>query len=190
MHLPRTGGTSTAAWVRAIKEFCNLAVEIDSCNHPYKHDNLSIRGYRDGCVFDGSIIAMNFRSLPAWLESNFKWTVMSGFKLPLERYLGGEFFSFRTGRWCPADWWLEYFEVEKVTHFLRCDNLESDWRHFLRSIAEIDMPFDIGMQRLNGGLSASTTDLSPMFAQNASKLYMRNPIWELTEKKLLITHVG
>jgi hypothetical protein len=183
LHLPRTGGTATASWMRAAKDLCDLPLAVDCCLNSSKHDNLAVRFYRTGYRCDGKVTAMNFRSLPDWLASSYSWTRMSGFSLPLARYLCGEYFSFRTGRWCPADWWLEYFDVERVSHLLSLDNLESNWRKFLKDIASVEVPLDIKIERLNAGSDA--TNIKCLFEQNASQIYARNPIWEATEKKCL-----
>jgi hypothetical protein len=125
---------------------------------------------------------MNFRTLPDWLLSNYKWATQSGLKVPLERYLEGEFFSLRMGRWCPADWWLEYFEVNNVTHLLRTDFLENDWRIFIQNITGIHIPENFRMSRLNQG-RVMNEDRFTKERRNWINAYERNPLWKHTEHR-------
>lgn len=183
LHLPRTAGTSTSAWLRHIRSIQNLPILIDPDDVRDKHDNLAIRSIRNGQSMDNKVIAMNFRSLPEWLSSNYAFARKTGLHVPKDRYLKGEFFSLRVGAWCPADWWLSYFNVHQVTHFLSCNQLERDWRQFLWEIAGIVVPSDLHMPRAN--------QINALILENSIDESLwdiartRNPYWAEMEKKAL-----
>ena len=124
LHLPRSGGTATTSWLKQIDLALQLNLIITPQNLPAKHDNMNIRSLRSDVIFDSKIMAMNVRSLPDWLISNYHFALSAGLKVPFERYIEGEFFSLRVGRWCLADWWLEYFEVAKISNFMNIQYLE------------------------------------------------------------------
>ena len=179
LHLPRTGGTSTVAAMRQAKralprrERATWLVDDDKLR--LKHDNLATRAVREGRMVEAERVAMNMRPLGDWLMSNHKWATHMGLHVPVERYREGEFFSFRLGRWCPADWWLGYFDVDKVTDFLRLDHLAEDLQAFLAEVhpqaATLQLPHlnDLGASR------PAAPDVSAR---------ERNPLWSTLEARL------
>ena len=105
----------------------------------------------------------------------WKWAAKHGLHVPKERYLEGEFFSMRTGRWCPADWWLEYFEVSHVTDLIRMDCLESDLNDLLQSV-DPSLP-RIALPHLNELGVTEPMTLRP-------EAYEVNPQWTALEARL------
>lgn len=183
LHLPRTGGTSTALWMRSLEGYTSGKLQIDSCQQVEKHDNLAIRSYREGIEIKPACIAVNFRPLIDWLLSNYHWAHAAGLKVPLERYLEGEFFSLRMGAWVAADWWIDYFKIDSGTHFLRCNLLEEDWRFFLEEVAGITVPQILKMPYAN----SSGGDLSESIYTCDDRLksaFERNPKWIAIQKRL------
>lgn len=179
LHLPRTGGTTTRAAMHGVKKSLPRSLRsgwiIDDDGVRAKHDNLAIRAARLGAMPQAERIAMNFRPLGEWLTSNWKWTQANGLSLPIERYQDGEFFSLRVGAWCRADWWLSYFEIERVTDFIRLDHLDEDLRGFLTSIdPRISLPKVGQLNRLGP---------SPSIQTSAAARAM-NPKWSALEDRL------
>lgn len=183
LHLPRTGGTATTSWLKQIDLALQLNLIITPHELPAKHDNLNIRNLRLDEIFDSRIMAMNFRSLPDWLISNYHFALRAGLKVPFERYMEGEFFSLRVGRWCLADWWLEYFEVGKISHFMNIQHLEEDWREFLKEAFGIVAPEEIRMKIENRNLQVPSISNS-LINVNWDMAYAKNPIWKSIEKNL------
>ena len=181
LHLPRTGGSSTAAWMRQIQNASDLPLHIDPCDERLKHDNLATRFQRLGKTQEVKFIAMNFRPLSDWLISNHQWAQSAGLKVPIERYLEGEFFSLRMGRWCSADWWLDYFEMDQVTHLFWSETLESDWRAFLNEATGLSIPTDLKMERTNASRGApERAGFAETFRESIATA--RNPKWSALEK--------
>jgi len=179
LHLPRTAGTSTTALMRDAQRKLPRAVRgtwsVDDDRLRDKHDNLRSREIRTGRTAWPDRVAMTFRPLEGWLLSNWKWVTRHGLHVPKERYLEGEFFSTRAGRWCPADWWLDYFEVERVTDFLRMDRLEADVNALLRAVNPSMPP--LGLPHLNELGATEPAVLRPE-ARDA------NPTWAALEARL------
>lgn len=188
LHLPRTGGTATASWMREFRETLNLAIVVDSDTESTKHDNLLTRSLRKpnelGFLLEQKNIpiCINFKRLPDWLRSNYLFIRNLGFDVPAERYRAGEFFSLRMGDWCPADWWINYFEFEKITHIMRCDRLEYDWRTFVRQLTGIEPP-QTHFKQLN--MVGNPSELSTEWRQcDWRSAYRRNPAWTKIEKSV------
>jgi len=179
LHLPRTGGTSTTELMRKAQRSlprsrCSEWV-IDDDRLRDKHDNLLSREIRSGRVEWPDRVAMTFRPLEGWLLSNWKWASKHALHVPKERYLEGEFFSMRTGKWCPADWWLEYFEVGQVTDWIRMDRLELDLNALLQS-ADSALPH-FALPHLNELGVTEPSSLRPV-------AYDVNPRWAALEAEL------
>lgn len=184
LHLPRSAGTATARWMRQVQALTREGLSVDPDGEREKHDNLAIRAMREGHPPAPRAVAMNFRSLAEWLQSNYRFARAKGLMVPEERYLGGEYFSLRTGGWCPADWWLGYFETERVTHFLRCDRLEQDWRAFIRSVAGLKVPESLTMPWANR--VGTEVELSAAWKEGDwSAARTRNPRWAELEARVL-----
>lgn len=190
LHLPRTGGTATAAWIREI--FKNRATDassavgaiaIDDDWLPQKHDNLLTREIRSGITSGTRSIVMNFRTLDEWLLSNFKFAQAAGMNVSIERYLAGEFFSLRMGGWCLADWWLQYFETSRVSHFFRLDRLEQDWRQFLQHTVGLEVPVSHTIVAMNQAPTGEEVMLD-LDRESWSLAYERNPRWSRLQTRL------
>lgn len=180
LHLPRTGGTSTASWLRKVDLSLQLDLFITPQDQPAKHDNLAIRSLRLGSPLESKIVAINFRPLPSWLLSNYHYALNAGLNVPFERYLEGEFFSLRLGKWCIADWWLEYFDINKVTHFINTQALERDWRKLLNTCG-INVPKEIRMEKENY-IVGNLGSFDPLGYHNWDPAYLKNPLWQSIEK--------
>ena len=179
LHLPRTAGTSTTALMRQAKQCLPRSRQsewiVDDDRLRDKHDNRLSREIRSGQVVWPARVAMTLRPLDGWLLSNWKWATRHGLQVSKERYLEGEFFSMRTGQYCPADWWLDYFEVDTVTDFIRMDCLERDLNDLIQS-ADSSIPH-LTLPHLNE-LGVTEPTLLRSEAREA------NPKWTALETRL------
>lgn len=184
LHLPRTGGTSTAAAFRALRDQLPPQEkdhwQIDDCALRLKHDNLLMREMRVGQPIQPEVVAMNFRPLSDWLHSNYKWSIAAGLHVPMHRYQAGEFFSMRLGAWLPADWWLSYFGVNQDTHFIRTTAIAEDLGQTLAPHLPASLDFSSVVPHLNG-LSPSS-EFSLGFSSDSATA--RNPHWTSIESRL------
>ena len=182
LHLPRTGGTTTVeVFRRAIealpeRESSDWWIDDDSLRD--KHDNLDIRQVRRGSLPPARRIAMNFRPLEEWLYSNWKWAVAMGLNVDVNRYKSGEFFSLRLGRWCPADWWLDYFGPLDDYHFIRTTHLATDLAEVM---ADVGLSFQGSVPKLNGLTASEKESVSQFRTEHSRDL---NPKWVNCEFKL------
>ncbi|MBL9051767.1 MAG: glycosyltransferase [Tabrizicola sp.] len=183
-HLPRSGGTATAHWWRRVVSMHGLEMMIDPDHLAAKHDNHATRRIRDQSFKTGGRISlMNFRRLPAWLESNYRFARAQGLDVPAERYIGGEFFSLRMGQWCPADWWLDYFKANRMDRLLPVERLEDALRGLLLSEFGLTVPDDLTLHRLNSK-DANTPLAEPWTDCDWSAAFQKNPVWATIERQL------
>lgn len=190
LHLPRAGGTATANWVREIFQRNNshagsalARVSVDDDLLRQKHDNLLTREIRFGEISGCRSVVMNFRRLDEWLLSNFKFAKAAGMNVSLERYLAGEYFSLRLGNWCLADWWLHYFEMERVSHYFRLDRLEEDWRQFLQDTVGLEIPACHNIVKMNQ--APECAECWPALHEGCWRVaYEKNPAWTKLEQQI------
>lgn len=180
-HLPRTGGTATASWVRKVATLLDVPIDVDNCETPAKHDNLMTRMIRKPDFEAGQVSAMNFKRLRPWLQSSYRFAKAIGLDVPQERYLDGEFFSLRTGSWCAADWWLEYFDTNSIDFFLPVDDLEAAWRTFVHDRVGRFVPEEVRFGRENE--VGCDVALSPAWQElEMAAARQRNPRWVAIER--------
>lgn len=181
-HLPRTGGTATTSWWRRVADMTVLDVAVDLPEVSAKHDNPATRKLRDVNFIDGSTTLVNMKRLPDWLQSNFRFARASGLAVPEERYLKGEFFSLRTGSWCPADWWMDYFDVENIQVLLPTDTLEQAWRQFSVGMLGLEVPDKLKFAQENQ-IGADLPVSVQWWDRDKADMYQRNPIWAQQERR-------
>lgn len=184
-HLPRTGGTATASWMMRVASLSDLKVEVDPHEASLKHDNLLTRMIRKPGFEVGRVRAMNFKRLSPWLQSNYRFAKAFGLDVPQERYLEGEFFSLRTGSWLPADWWLEYFDINSIEFLLPTDDLEGAWRAFVRDHVGRAVPEAVrfGIENEFGREVAVSPGWEEMDLAAARQ---RNPRWVALERDVFM----
>lgn len=183
-HLPRTGGTSTAAWWRSVAKAHGLSVRIDADELPEKHDNAltrALRGAARGPVSKLSV--MNFRRLPGWLESSYRFARSQGLMVPEARYLAGEFFSLRAGEWRPADWWLEYFSARDMDLLLPLESLEDALGDVLWRAFGVLAPDGVALPRLNR-VGDDIALGAAWQGHDWSEAYRANPVWAELERRV------
>ena len=124
LHLPKTGGTSTA------KLFRNLnipQIQIDPDSVDTKHESIADRlGSNNYSKNTKTIITS--RRLANWLLSDWHHkTKKMGLNLPFNPVKSGLFYSLRLGgTWVAADYWIHYFKAFDCHRVVRLENLESD----------------------------------------------------------------
>ena len=125
LHLPKTGGTSTA---RLFRELSLRDIFVDDDETDSKHDSLSLRQNLTGSDIDSKKTFITIRQLPAWLISDwYHKTISIGLELPFEPVRSGLFYSLRLGgTWVAADYWLHYFGIEECDSIIRLEHLEDD----------------------------------------------------------------
>lgn len=161
-----------------------LEMMIDPDHLAAKHDNHAARRIRDqNFKTGGRISLMNFRRLPGWLESNYRFARAQGLDVSAERYLGGEFFSLRAGKWCPADWWLDYFKANLMDRLMPVDQLEEALRGLLQSEFGLTVPHDLTLHQLNG-MDANTPFVEAWTGCDWSAAFQKNPVWAAIERRL------
>jgi GT2 family glycosyltransferase/tetratricopeptide (TPR) repeat protein len=176
-HLPRSGGTATAYWWAEVASRYGLNILIDRDDSTTKHDNCSTRQLRErGFRRGGPASVMNFRRLPAWLESNYRYACRQGLDVPEARYLAGEFFSFRLGKWCPADWWLDYFDAGNIDRLVPLERLEEALQDLLQSAFGLPVPQGLTLPRMNS-ISAEIPFGADWPVLDWSEAYRQNPAW-------------
>ncbi len=187
LHLPRSGGTATANWMREMREVLRPPIAIDPDTDSAKHDNLLTRALRRPGDINPLLdrhqvpVCINFKRLPSWLRSMYLFMKHLGFDVEEERYMRGEFFSLRVGQWCPADWWIDYFDFDQIDHLFRSDQLEDDWNSFFSKVTCTVLPRVIFKEANQVGcpsmlsVKCSTCDWK--------SAYQRNPQWTAIERK-------
>lgn len=164
-------------WWQTVSAAYSLPLEIDADSFPGKHDNAVTRGMRSGgSVPASSLSVMNFRRLPAWLESSFRFARSQGLTVPETRYLSGEFFSLRTGEWCPADWWLDYFDARSIDLLLPLERLGDALEDLLWQAFGLRVPDGLALARLNQ-VGADIELVCDWTGHNWADVYRRNPLW-------------
>ena len=125
LHLPKTGGTSTARLFRSL----NIeGISVDPDHVDEKHESVETRmvGLNPNQIPKKTIITS--RRLSSWLLSDWHHkTKKMGLSLPFEPVRCGLFYSLRLGGiWVSADYWIHYFKAKNCTHVVRLENLEED----------------------------------------------------------------
>ena len=124
LHLPKTGGTSTAGLFRNLN-ISGIAVDPDE--EDSKHESIETRLGSSQRAGD-SLTIITSRRLASWLLSDWHHkTKKMGLDLPFEPVKSGLFYSLRLGgTWVAADYWIHYFNATECDRVVRLENLEGD----------------------------------------------------------------
>jgi hypothetical protein len=131
LHLPKTGGTSMN---RLFREHPISGVQVDPDDTAQKHDSVALRESRGAWQAGSRTRFITIRRLDQWLISDWqhKRRHMNLPDLDFEPVRSGLFYSVRLGgTWVAADWWLQYFELDKQVISLRLEHLQDDLNHHL-----------------------------------------------------------
>jgi len=180
LHLPKTGGTSTASAFRmmSLKDILVDADETDS-----KHDSLSIRISGTESAINRKTTFLTLRQLPAWLISDwYHKTISMGLDLPFEPVQSGLFYSLRLGgTWVAADYWLRYFEIEKCDAIIRLEHIEEDANRLVLPLLPEGSP---RLFFAHENSKQYTRKLGYFFgSHDLRRIYTNNPLWKKWEQK-------
>ena len=180
LHLPKTGGTSTA---KIFRELDIPGVSVDPDHVDAKHESIESR--LDGvksCQEKVSIITT--RRLSSWLLSDWHHkTKKMGLKLPFSPVKSGLFYSLRLGgTWVAADYWIHYFHATSCTHTVRLEHLEEDSnRYVLPLLPKGTIPLQFPRQNTN----QYSHKIEDFFSKrDLKRIYKNNPAWTEWEEKL------
>ena len=124
LHLPKTGGTSTA---KLFRELNIPGITVDPDDIDAKHESIENR-LRDFKLAQTQETIITTRRLSSWLLSDWHHkTKKMGLEIPFGPVKSGLFYSLRLGgTWVSADYWIHYFKATKCTHAVRLEHLEED----------------------------------------------------------------
>ena len=180
LHLPKTGGTSTAQLFRKL----NLpGISVDPDDEDAKHESISSRlGQIKPNPTSTTIITS--RRLASWLLSDWHHkTVKMGLSLPFNPVKSGLFYSLRLGgTWVAADYWVHYFNAKSCTHTVRLEHLEEDSNKYVLPL------LPNGTKSLSFPLSNTnqySQKIEDFFSdRDLKRIYDNNPAWTGWEEKI------
>ena len=183
LHLPKTGGTSTA---RLFRSLGIPGINVDPDEIDAKHESIQHR-YR---LQDGSLKAesratiITSRRLANWLLSDWHHkTRKMRLELPFNPVKSGLFYSLRLGgTWVAADYWIHYFNVTSCRHTIRLENLEEDSnRYILPLLPTGTKPLKFPRSNAN----QYSQEIEDFFGKlDLNRIYENNPAWAAWEKEI------
>ena len=180
LHLPKTGGTSTA---NLFRELNIPGVYVDPDNIDAKHESIQHRFQGDSIKTINRISIITSRRLADWLLSDWHHkTKKMGLEIPFEPVRSGLFYSLRLGgTWVAADYWIHYFSANSCTHTIRLEHLEEDSnRYVLPLLPKRTKPLRFPNQNTN----QYSRKIEDFFSKSDLKrIYENNPIWIAWEEK-------
>jgi hypothetical protein len=182
LHLPKTGGTSTANLFRelGVKDIVVDPDDIDS-----KHDSFHKRHEEHGLQLEGKHVFVTLRRLTSWLLSDWHHkTRKMGLDLPIDPVRSGLFYSLRLGGiWVTADYWLRFFDINANTEIIRLEHLESDANRMVLPLLPQDDQARIkqlSFPRLNTNQYHHHPETF-FKRREIEALYANNPLWKQLE---------
>ena len=180
LHLPKTGGTSTAKLFRDLKI---PGISVDPDHIDAKHE--SIENRPDGVnSATGKKIIITSRRLASWLLSDWHHkTKKMGLKIPFSPVKSGLFYSLRLGgTWVSADYWIHYFKATNCTHVVRLEHLEEDSNRYVLPLLPKGTQ---ALQFPRSNTNKYSHKIEKFFGKNDLKrIYQNNPAWANWEHKV------
>ena len=184
LHLPKTGGTSTAALFR---ELALADVNVDQDEEDSKHESIETRlGSRKNV--NNKLTIITSRRLASWLLSDWHHkTKKMGLNLPFEPVKSGLFYSLRLGgTWVAADYWIHYFEATKCDRIVRVENLKADSNHQVWPLLPAGTP---KLEFPTRNTNSYQRNIENFFGPNDLKrIHSNNPAWSAWEKSVYGDH--
>ena len=178
LHLPKTGGTSTA---QAFRELNLSGIRVDPDHVDAKHESISSRlGQLE--INKTTSIIITSRRLASWLLSDWHHkTKKMGLHLPFEPVKSGLFYSLRLGgTWVAADYWIHYFNATQCDHTVRLESLEDDSNRLVWPLLPEGTP---KLQFPKRNINSYERNIETFFgARDLKRIYANNPAWKSWEQ--------
>ncbi len=180
LHLPKTGGTSTARLFRRL-DIPGISVDPDSVDA--KHESIEIRLGKMKMEMEKKTIITS-RRLAHWLLSDWhhKRKKMN-LEIPFDPVKSGLFYSLRLGgTWVAADYWIHYFNATSCTYTVRLEHLEEDSnRYVLPLLPKGTKSLEFPRQNTN----QYSHKIEDFFSRrDLKRIYENNPAWTAWEEKI------
>ena len=180
LHLPKTGGTSTA---RLFREINIPGVSVDPDDVDAKHESIEHRLNSVNLQTERETIITS-RRLANWLLSDWHHkTKKMGLELPFNPVKSGLFYSLRLGgTWVAADYWIHYFSATSCSHTVRLEHLEEDSnRYVLPLLPKGTKPLRFPNQNTN----QYSRNIEDFFGKrDLNRIYENNPAWTAWEEEV------
>ena len=180
LHLPKTGGTSTA---KLFRELNIPGIHVDPDYIDKKHESIQHRLSNANPEINKKTI-ITTRRLTSWLLSDWHHkTQKMGLELPFEPVKSGLFYSLRLGgTWVAADYWIHYFSARSCTHTVRLENLEEDSnRYVLPLLPKGTKQLKFPRQNTN----QYSKKIEDFFSKSDFiRIHENNPAWSNWEEKI------
>ena len=180
LHLPKTGGASTARLFRKLN-ISGIAVDPDHVDNKHESIESRLNGFNTEI---GKEIIITSRRLASWLLSDWHHkTKKMGLTLPFNPVKCGLFYSLRLGgTWVSADYWIHYFNATACTHVVRLEHLEEDSNRYVLPL----LPQGIQALRFpRSNTNKYSHKIEDFFGKTDLKIiYQNNPAWTAWENKV------
>lgn len=180
LHLPKTGGTSTASLFRNLKI---PDIQIDPDTEDSKHESIETRlGQLKATPKQLTVITS--RRLASWLLSDWHHkTIKMGLNIPFEPTKSGLFYSLRLGgTWVAADYWLHYFRATCCDRVVRLENLEQDSNNLVLPLLPAGTPNLEFPERNTNQYKRQPEHF--FSARDLKRIYSNNPTWSEWEQTI------
>ncbi|QNI57021.1 hypothetical protein SynBIOSU31_00099 [Synechococcus sp. BIOS-U3-1] len=180
LHLPKTGGTSTA---RLFRDLDIPLITVDPDQSDTKHESIENR-LNSLQYEEARETIITTRQLASWLLSDWHHkTKKMGLTLPFDPVKSGLFYSLRLGgTWVAADYWIHYFKATSCSRVVRLEHLEKDSnRLVLPLLPQGTKPLKFPSVNTNN----YSHKIEKYFGRNDLKrIHQNNPAWSSWENKI------
>lgn len=180
LHLPKTGGTSTASLFRKL-DLPEITVDPDDVDAKHESIETRLKGINP---LTGKKSIITTRRLSTWLLSDWHHkTNKMGINIPFAPVKSGLFYSLRLGgTWVAADYWVHYFKAAECTHTVRLEHLEEDSNRFVLPLLP---PRTQKLQFPHRNTNTYSNKIEDFFGRSDLKrIYQNNPAWSAWENKI------
>jgi len=181
LHLPKTGGTSTAGLFRSL----NIpGIQVDPDTEDSKHQSIETRLGSLDTSQNELVTIITSRRLASWLLSDWHHkTITMGLNLPFTPTKSGLFYSLRLGgTWVAADYWLHYFKSASCDRVVRLEHLQDDSNKFVLPLLPPGTP---KLEFPDRNSNHYEREIEQFFgAQDLKRIYCNNPLWSQWEQTI------
>ena len=173
LHLPKTGGTSTAHLFRSLG-IPNVEVDPDEVDE--KHQSLAIR-HQSKEKNQNKLTIITTRRLTDWLLSDWHHkTITMGLKLSFTPVKSGLFYSLRLGgTWVAADYWIHFFNAQSCDRVVRLEHLEHDSNQLVLPLLPEGTP-ELKFPKRNSNRYQREREFF-FGSSDLKRIYSNNPAW-------------